>query len=120
MKRFDRMLQKAFEGVLQDIGERVQPITLECLLARQEDLSSVEPDFLLHLPPSAGEDSRMHTIENSLVNDPLWCLTHFNQMTTYTGDDEDIEGAIVGVLSMTPGMAVRKWVHLTAAVGNGC
>lgn len=112
------MLVRSFQVVLQDIGDRVQPISLESLLARRVGPSSVEPDFLLHLPASTGEDDHWRTLEDSLLSNSFWCLTHFNQMATYTGDDEEIEGAIAGVLSMTPGMAVRKWVHFPAVEGN--
>lgn len=112
------MLKNAFENTLPHIDVRMLPISAEDLASRSHNPLWIGPDFLLHIPESVEADPFIDTVEKCFTIRSDWSLSYVNQMVTYTGDDAEIEGAIVGVLSMTPGLIVRKYVFVSHFLGR--
>lgn len=75
-------------------------------LAQHQDPASLRPDFPLHVPRTQPPECYDGKLEDALAADPLLSIPFVLRMTTYKGNCTDIEPAITGMLSASPGMVL--------------
>ncbi|THH02982.1 hypothetical protein EW146_g10523 [Bondarzewia mesenterica] len=105
----DWLHSSALSVWIASLDQHITFLTRSQVIARHDNPTSFEPDFLLHQPKHL-RIREPFAPEEAFLTNPLRSISFFFEMATYPGGEDSARSAIAGVFMSTPGCLLKRFV----------
>ncbi|THH15532.1 hypothetical protein EW146_g4955 [Bondarzewia mesenterica] len=103
----DWLHSSALSVWIASLDQHITFLTRSQVIARHDNPTSFEPDFLLHQPKHL-RIREPFAPEEAFLTNPLRSISFFFEMATYPGGEDSARSAIAGVFMSTPGCLLKS------------